>query len=162
MAGDGGGFMDRLAARAREELASLRRALTEAGDGAARQDLAGGTAGSGAERPGDGGAPHALVPAPGSDVPSDISAGEGLRLRRERPTRWPVAVREAYAALELPLGSPLERVGAAHAELVGRFDPLRFRGLPDAEARLADLRARLDGAEQTLAAWLSGRAAASR
>ncbi len=144
--------MDRLAARAREELAGFRRALAEAGHGR--------------EEAGSRGTDLVPASAPGApdDAMPDVSSGRGARttgddrprLRRTAPRVWPHRVREAHATLELPLGSDLEAVAAAHAGLVARFSPDRFADLPDGGPRLSALRARLDEAERVLTGWLRG------
>ena len=44
---------------------------------------------------------------------------------------WPSEIREAYAALELPLGSDEKAVKKAYRELLNRYHPDKHQGTPE-------------------------------
>jgi len=44
---------------------------------------------------------------------------------------WPSEIREAYAALELPLGSDEKAVKKAYRELLSRYHPDKHQGTPE-------------------------------
>jgi hypothetical protein len=134
------GFMEDVARRAREELEGLRRTLAEAG-------LPFGASASPGAADGESGG------LAGAQSPGSVTVVEATARRSDS---WPKEVREAYAALELPLGSGRAEVAAAHARLVERFSADRFDDLSDGAARCSSVRARLDGAEQRLVGWLDG------
>lgn len=70
------------------------------------------------------------------------------------PRAVPNAIREAYAALELPLGADAHTVRGAHAELSERFHPDRFGGDEARERIAAMVKARIDDAQRQLLDWL--------
>jgi hypothetical protein len=134
------GFMEELTRRAREELEGLRRALAEA------------------RPPGVAEAATPVgVPVGEASVADATGAGAAAAMviaSRAEPTVWPLGLRQAFATLELPLGSGRREVAAAHARLVERFSLERFEDLPDGASRVASLRQRLDEAERRLVTWL--------
>jgi hypothetical protein len=132
------GFMEDVARRAREELEGLRRTLAGAG-------LPLGAAASPGEADGELGSPAE------AQAQASVAVVEAAP---RRSVRWPKEIREAYAVLELPLGSGRAEVAAAHAGLVARFSVDRFDDLLDGAARCSSVRARLDEVEQRLVRWL--------
>jgi len=69
----------------------------------------------------------------------------------------PTEIRDAYAALELPLGAEAEAIHASHAALTTRFHEDRFGSDPD-RIRIATLvRSRIDAARQVTLGWLETR-----
>ena len=66
--------------------------------------------------------------APDSGAPADWPA-----------QRWPREVRQAYAALELPLGAGEDEVGGQYRALLKRYDPSKHVGDPEAERAAAEL-----------------------
>ncbi len=145
------GFMDDFARRARDELEALRRTLAEAGlpFGASSADRREFVPGGGADE-------ETVTAGPGASVVV-APEPEGAR-RKGTPTAWPHEMREAWATLELPLGSGLDAVAGAHARLIERFAPERVDDLPDGPARADAIRARLDAAEQRLVRWFGPQA----
>jgi hypothetical protein len=73
-----------------------------------------------------------------------------------RTREIPRDVREAYAALELPLGAGADTVRASHATLVARFHPDRFGTDPDRERIAQMVKTRIDAARDVIVAWLGG------
>lgn len=69
----------------------------------------------------------------------------------------PTAVRDAHAALELPLGADAVAVHAAHASLSERFHPDRFGADAERTRIAAMVKARIDEARDQLLAWLAAR-----
>lgn len=172
---------DRLARVARSELSEIKRVLADQDDPAAAPDAAGqraqaiaeaeaelaradrdvlaarfemGAAGwevrpeadpeleRGASLWARDGAAASPSPAPGSESPA-------------RTTAIPRDIREAYAALELPLGADADAVERAHAALIARFGPERFADDPARHGLATSLRSRFDGARAMLLAWLA-------
>ncbi len=100
------------------------------------------------------------IPAPSGPM-IDATHGEAQPTTRPAPVdagparAIPTEIRDAHAALELPLGANADAVRAAHAELSERFHPDRF-GHDEARVRIAAMvQARIDDARDRLLAWLA-------
>ena len=74
---------------------------------------------------------------------------------------WPKEIREAYAALELPLGSDEKAVKKAYRELLGRYHPDKHQGSPEKLETANEITMRVRDAYQRLLDFLKERAAGS-
>lgn len=133
----------------------LGRTIDEVEAGAA---LWGGAAGAGAVDPdmarGASLWGHAAAqPAPG---PTVTGRGES-RAEPGRTTSFPREVRDAYAALELPMGADREAVEAQFRVLLSRYHPDRHAGTPHLERTAHELTIRIGEARTLLLAFLAGR-----
>lgn len=77
--------------------------------------------------------------------------------RPGRTEAFPREVREAYAALELPLGADRSRIEQAKTELMARFHPDRHVGQPELQQTALTLAQRIEAARNLLFDWLEGR-----
>ncbi len=68
--------------------------------------------------------------------------------------RFPKEIRDAYAALELPLGADREAVKKAYRELLRRYHPDKHQADPARAATATDLTRQLTEAQRRLLAWL--------
>ncbi len=106
------------------------------------------------------------APAPSSSTPPAASPGWGAPPQAppgpapHRPGRtevFPREVREAYAVLELPLGSDRGRIHEAHASLLARYHPDRHADHPQRHQTAIELSRKIGEARDLLVAWLEGR-----
>lgn len=74
-----------------------------------------------------------------------------------RTTTFPREVRDAYAALELPLGADREAVEAQFRVLLSRYHPDRHAGSPHLERTAHELTIRIGEARGLLLAFLAGK-----
>lgn len=88
------------------------------------------------------------TPAPAAEPAGRAPASTGA------PRAISKEIREAYAALELPLGADADAVRGAHAALAERFHPDRFGGDEARERIAAMVKARIDEARDQLLTWL--------
>jgi len=92
-----------------------------------------------------------------SQTPTEADGRPSASPREPSPSRTqaiPRDIREAYAALELPLGAEADAVERAHGALIARFGPEGFADDPSRRALAARLRGRFDGARAMILAWL--------
>jgi len=76
--------------------------------------------------------------------------------RPGRTHSFPREVREAYAALELPLGAPREAIETSFRALVARYHPDRHAQTPHLLRAATELTTRIRAARDLLLAWLGG------
>lgn len=70
------------------------------------------------------------------------------------PSAWPREIREAYAALELPLGSDEKAIKKAYRSLLNRYHPDKHHGSPEKLQTANELTMRLrDSYERLMAFW---------
>jgi hypothetical protein len=72
-------------------------------------------------------------------------------------SRWSKEVREAYAALEIPLGSGQDTIDAAYQAMLKRYHPDHFFGNKDKVVDAKQVRDALGEARDLLADWLKNR-----
>jgi hypothetical protein len=94
------------------------------------------------------------VQQPVVEATSSEAAKPDAKAADSRTREIPRDVREAYAALELPLGAGADAVRASHATLVARFHPDRFGTDPDRERIAQMVKTRIDAARDVIVAWL--------
>jgi len=87
--------------------------------------------------------------------------GQGAEPARVNPKAGRVhsftrEVREAYAALELPLGSDREAIEAAYRALILRYHPDRHAQAPHLQQAATELTIRIRAARDLLLGWLAG------
>lgn len=153
---------DRLIAEAEAELARGAGAdpLAEEIDRMGTFDPAVGAAAWGAAREEVG----ATTPAtPISDDPeiargADLWGQPAAPRREARAHSIPREVREAYAALELPLGADRDAVNEAYRVLIQRYHPDRHAQAPHLQRAATELTIRIREARDRLLAWLDGAA----
>lgn len=73
-----------------------------------------------------------------------------------RTHAFPREIRDAYAALELPLGSPREAVEQAFRDMLHRYHPDKHAGDQRRQAMAHELTIRIREARQLLTSWLAG------
>ena len=74
-----------------------------------------------------------------------------------RTHAFPREVRDAYAALEIPLGADRETVERAFREMLHRYHPDKHAGDARREELARDLTIRINDARHVLHKWLEGR-----
>lgn len=70
---------------------------------------------------------------------------------------WPAEIRQAYAALEVPLGSDAAAVRAAHRKMLKRYHPDRHHRDEERLDAANELTRRLSEARDTIVAFLEER-----
>ena len=104
----------------------------------------------------------------GQDADQDVQdAEENLSEELEEGTaspdmepfrsRWSREVRQAYAALEIPLGSSKEAIEVAYQAMLKRYHPDHFFGNDDKVADAKQVRDSLGEARDLLVDWLENR-----
>jgi hypothetical protein len=97
-------------------------------------------------------APTATPPAPTAATPArDTSPRTG------RTETFPRDIREAYAALELPLGSDRSRIDQSATALLERYHPDRHAHSPEMQQTALALAEQIRAARKLLFDWLEGR-----
>lgn len=82
---------------------------------------------------------------------------EADRAWRGSGDTWPREIREAYAALELPLGSDREAVKAGYRKMLRRYHPDKHAGDPERERLANEVTRRLREAYEKLDKYLAER-----
>lgn len=111
------------------------------------------------EVPGGGGGANSGAN-PWSREPGEVGTGRGAEAPRPAPGRTeaiPREVREAYAVLELPLGSDKARIEQAYRTLVMRYHPDHHAHDSELQRTATNLTIRLREAKDLLFDWLEGR-----
>ncbi len=86
-----------------------------------------------------------------------VPATEPTRPPPGRTETFPREVREAYAVLELPLGSDRSRIDQSFRALLHRYHPDLHVGNPELQRTASDLTIKLREARDLLHGWLEGR-----
>lgn len=87
--------------------------------------------------------------------PGDTEAARS-EPRQGRTHAFPREVREAYAALELPLGAPKDDIEAAYRRLLQRYHPDRHAQSAHLQSVATELTVRIREARDLLLSWLGG------
>lgn len=77
--------------------------------------------------------------------------------RSAQGSRWPREIRQAYAALELPLGADRAEVKKAYRDLMRRYHPDKHQKDRDRERIANELTVRIRESYNLLNAWLKER-----
>ena len=72
---------------------------------------------------------------------------------------WPPEIREAYAALELPLGSDEKAVKKAYRALLNRYHPDKHQGTPEKLETANEITMRVRESYEAILSFLKDRAA---
>jgi hypothetical protein len=96
-------------------------------------------------------------PDPWSKSGTGAPAAEATRPPPGRTETFPREMREAYAVLELPLGSGRSRIDQSFRALLHRYHPDLHAGNPELQRTASELTIKLREARDLLHAWLEGR-----
>ena len=94
---------------------------------------------------------------------TDQALKEAIESASSAPTssKWPREIREAYAALELPLGSDEKTVKKAYRDLLSRYHPDKHQGTPEKLETANEITMRVREAYQRVLDFLKERESAS-
>jgi len=96
-------------------------------------------------------------PQSGATTEPTRPAPEPTRPAPGRTETFPREVREAYAVLELPLGSDRNRIDQSFRALLRRYHPDLHVGQPELQRTATELTVKLGTARDLLYGWLEGR-----